>query len=108
MIADRNYPLINRIACHPLCPSRNTVFPSFNSEKSLLYAIDNNDVTLISAETGSGKTTRTQFIILEIPQMLIQGGYTIGNKIIGVVVGRRIAAVGLAQRVAEELGCHNG
>lgn len=43
----------------------------------------------------------------EIPQFLIQAGYTIGDKRIGVVLPRKIAAISLAKRVAEELCCYN-
>jgi ATP-dependent RNA helicase DDX35 len=39
---------------------------------------------------------------------LIQAGYTIGDKKIGIVLPRKIAAISIAKRVAEELGCHNG
>jgi len=44
---------------------------------------------------------------IEIPQFLIQAGYTIGNKKIGVVLPRKIAAITIAKRVADELGCYN-
>jgi len=37
------------------------------SEKEILYAVEHNDVTIISAETGSGKTTRTSFSIHRTP-----------------------------------------
>jgi HrpA-like RNA helicase len=56
---------------------------------------------MISAETGSGKTTRICSLYPEIPQFLIQAGYTIGDKKIGVVLPRKIAAISLAKRVAE-------
>lgn len=76
-------------------------------EKEIIYGIENNDVLLITAETGSGKTTRIFTIYIEIPQFLIQAGYTIGNKKIGVVLPRKIAAITIAKRVADELGCYN-
>ncbi len=36
-------------------------------EKEILYAIDNHDVVLISAETGSGKTTRMICLMQKSP-----------------------------------------
>jgi HrpA-like RNA helicase len=41
-----------RIASHP------PQYPCLNAEKEILYAVEHNDVVMISAETGSGKTTR--------------------------------------------------
>lgn len=59
-----------------------------------MYSVDMNDVSIVMAETGSGKST-------QMPQYLIQGGYTIGGKLIGIVVPRRIAAITLCKRVNE-------
>jgi HrpA-like RNA helicase len=59
----------------------------------LLYALDNYDVVILTAETGSGKTT-------QIPKYLVEAGYTLGNKKIAVSVPRRIAAVSIARRVS--------
>ena len=62
--------------------------------------MEQNDVTIISAETGSGKTTRKDVENVELPQFLIQAGYTINDKKIGVVLPRKIAATSIAKRVA--------
>ena len=59
----------------------------------MLYALDNYDVVILTAETGSGKTT-------QIPKYLVEAGYTLGNKKIAVSVPRRIAAVSIARRVS--------
>jgi HrpA-like RNA helicase len=32
------------------------------AEKEILYAIEKHDIVMISAETGSGKTTRTAWL----------------------------------------------
>ena len=43
----------------------------------------------------------------ELPQFLIQAGYIIDDRKIGVVLPRKIAAISIAKRVNEELGCSN-
>lgn len=44
---------------------------------------------------------------IELPQFLIQAGYTLNDKKIAIILPRKIAAISIAKRVAEELGCHN-
>lgn len=48
-------------------------------------------------ETGSGKST-------QIPQYLHEAGWTSSGKLVAVVQPRRVAAVTVATRVAEEMG----
>ena len=62
--------------------------------------MDHNDIVILTAETGSGKTT-------QIPQYLIQAGYTLGDKIIAVTLPRRIAAISICRRVSDEMGVHS-
>ena len=56
---------------------------------------------IIEGETGSGKTT-------QIPQYLHEAGYTKDKKKIGCTQPRRVAAMSVAARVAEELGIKLG
>ena len=56
---------------------------------------------IIEGETGSGKTT-------QIPQYLHEAGFTDGGKKIGCTQPRRVAAMSVAARVAEEMGCKLG
>ena len=64
----------------------------------ILQAIDNHQVTIISGETGSGKTT-------QVPQYLLQEAQEKGEKIrIICTEPRRIAAISVADRVAQEIG----
>ncbi|ESQ55769.1 hypothetical protein EUTSA_v10024349mg [Eutrema salsugineum] len=66
----------------------------------LLKLIEENQVLVIVGETGSGKTT-------QIPQYLREAGYTKRGKI-GCTQPRRIAAMSVASRVAQELGVKLG
>jgi HrpA-like RNA helicase len=63
----------------------------------IIYSIQNNQVTIISGDTGCGKSTQVPKIIMKLDST---------NKII-CTQPRRIACVNLARRVAEELdvGC---
>ncbi|XP_051138871.1 pre-mRNA-splicing factor ATP-dependent RNA helicase DEAH10-like isoform X3 [Andrographis paniculata] len=66
-------------------------------EKKLLEEVSNNDTLIIVGETGSGKTT-------QLPQYLFNGGFCRNGGTIGITQPRRVAAVTVAKRVAEECG----
>jgi len=66
----------------------------------LLEAIEHSRVVVIVGETGSGKTT-------QLTQYLLEEGYT-RNGIIACTQPRRVAAVSVAKRVADEMGCTLG
>ncbi|KAJ5203935.1 ATP-dependent RNA helicase DHR1 [Penicillium cinerascens] len=75
--------------------------PVVGEEQKIMEAIYNNDTIVIWGATGSGKTT-------QLPQFLFEAGF--GNPdspnpgLIGVTQPRRVAAVSMANRVAQELG----
>lgn len=75
--------------------------PILADEHRIMDAIHNNDTVIICGATGSGKTT-------QVPQFLYESGYgTPGSPtpgLIGITQPRRVAAVSMARRVAEELG----
>ncbi|KAK2953712.1 putative Pre-mRNA-splicing factor ATP-dependent RNA helicase PRP16 [Blattamonas nauphoetae] len=74
--------------------------PIFNERDALLRIINDNQVTIIVGETGSGKTT-------QITQYLLETGH--GQfGIIGCTQPRRVAAVSVARRVADERRCELG
>eukprot|EP00878_Enallax_costatus_P028715 GHUV01031049.1.p1 GENE.GHUV01031049.1~~GHUV01031049.1.p1 ORF type:complete len:189 (+),score=40.73 GHUV01031049.1:141-707(+) len=66
----------------------------------ILDAVKNNDVVVVIGETGSGKTT-------QLSQILLDAGYA-KDGIIGVTQPRRVGAVTVARRVAEERGVELG
>lgn len=57
-------------------------------------------VLVVIGETGSGKTT-------QMTQYMAEAGYTSRGKI-GCTQPRRVAAMSVAKRVAEEVGCRLG
>ncbi len=70
--------------------------PITSKKDEIVSAIKNNQVLIISGETGSGKST-------QIPKMCIEAGRGITGKI-GCTQPRRIAASTISRRIAEELG----
>ena len=59
-----------------------------------------NQILIVVGDTGSGKTT-------QLTQFLAEDGYADG-KMIGCTQPRRVAAISVAKRVAEEVGCPIG
>ncbi|KAM7269789.1 hypothetical protein ACFE04_025286 [Oxalis oulophora] len=74
--------------------------PMFPYREQLLEAINDHQVLVIVGETGSGKTT-------QIPQYLHEAGYTKRGKV-GCTQPRRVAAMSVAARVAQEMGVKLG
>ncbi|XP_021756655.1 pre-mRNA-splicing factor ATP-dependent RNA helicase DEAH10-like [Chenopodium quinoa] len=70
-------------------------------EKRLVEEVRNNHTLIIVGETGSGKTT-------QLPQYLFKAGFCHDGKLVGVTQPRRVAAVTVAKRVAEESGVQLG
>lgn len=68
--------------------------PVFAVREELLDIIRENQVIIVEGETGSGKTT-------QLTQYLHEEGYT-NYGIVGCTQPRRVAAVSVAQRVADE------
>ncbi|KAG5923762.1 hypothetical protein E4U61_002659 [Claviceps capensis] len=74
--------------------------PAFAVREELLRVIRENQVTIVIGETGSGKTT-------QLTQFLYEEGYgRVG--MIGCTQPRRVAAMSVAKRVAEEMGVELG
>ncbi|CAG9533777.1 unnamed protein product [Cercopithifilaria johnstoni] len=74
--------------------------PIYAEEQSIMEAINDNCATIICGETGSGKTT-------QLPQFLYEAGYARDGKLIGITEPRRVAAISMAARVAQEMNLPN-
>lgn len=75
--------------------------PIYTYREQLLEAIKEHQVLIVVAETGSGKTT-------QLPQYLHEAGYTANGQKVGCTQPRRVAAMSVAARVAEEMGTKVG
>ncbi|KAG7087465.1 hypothetical protein E1B28_013431 [Marasmius oreades] len=75
--------------------------PIYAWKERLIEAVKEHQVLIVVAETGSGKTT-------QIPQYLHEAGYTTGGMKIGCTQPRRVAAMSVAARVADEMGTKVG
>lgn len=71
--------------------------PISKLKDEFLEATKNNQILIVIGETGSGKTT-------QMTQYLAEAGYGMNGKI-GCTQPRRVAAMSVAKRVAEEYGC---
>src|SRR6266550_2162556 len=74
--------------------------PIWQVHSQILEALHSGNRLVLVAPTGSGKTT-------QVPQMLLDAGLA-GEKKIGVLQPRRVAARTVAARVAWERGCKLG
>ncbi|PQP91574.1 putative pre-mRNA-splicing factor ATP-dependent RNA helicase DEAH5 [Prunus yedoensis var. nudiflora] len=72
----------------------------YKLKEQLIEAVRTNPVLVLIGDTGSGKTT-------QVTQYLAEAGYTTKGKI-GCTQPRRVAAMSVAKRVAEEVGCRLG
>ncbi|KAF9485861.1 P-loop containing nucleoside triphosphate hydrolase protein [Pholiota conissans] len=75
--------------------------PIYAYKEQLIDAIKEHQVLIVVAETGSGKTT-------QLPQYLHEAGYTANGQKVGCTQPRRVAAMSVAARVAEEMGTKVG
>ncbi|PPQ77016.1 hypothetical protein CVT25_014833 [Psilocybe cyanescens] len=74
--------------------------PIYKLRDPLLKAIDEHQVLIVVGDTGSGKTT-------QMVQYLAESGYADRGRI-GCTQPRRVAAMSVAKRVSEEVGCRLG
>ncbi|VDN03033.1 unnamed protein product [Thelazia callipaeda] len=74
--------------------------PIYALKNALLEAIAAQNILIVIGETGSGKTT-------QITQYIVEAGYSVRGRV-GCTQPRRVAAMSVAKRVAEEMGCRLG
>ncbi|KXN90025.1 putative ATP-dependent RNA helicase DHX36 [Leucoagaricus sp. SymC.cos] len=105
-LAEKSKSLLERQQRYYVDPSlrqmRETrqALPVFTRAQEVLSHIDNNDVTICMAATGSGKTT-------QIPQMILDEYIKRGEGALCNIIctqPRRLAAISVADRVAKERG----
>jgi ATP-dependent RNA helicase DHX37/DHR1 len=64
-------------------------------EQTIMESVNENLITIVCGETGSGKTT-------QIPQFLYEYGYA-NRGLIGITQPRRVAAISMASRISQEM-----
>ena len=74
--------------------------PIWSAREKLLQAVRESPTLVVVGETGSGKTT-------QIPQLLYSSGIA-GSGMVACTQPRRVAAVTVARRVAEEMNVKLG
>ncbi|KHN98470.1 ATP-dependent RNA helicase DHX8 [Metarhizium album ARSEF 1941] len=74
--------------------------PVYAFRSQLIKAVQENQILIVVGETGSGKTT-------QLTQYLAEAGFA-DKGIIGCTQPRRVAAMSVAKRVAQEVGCKMG
>ncbi|KAF4918014.1 Pre-mRNA-splicing factor ATP-dependent RNA helicase-like protein cdc28 [Colletotrichum viniferum] len=75
--------------------------PIYAYRDDFLAAMEKYQILVIVGETGSGKTT-------QLPQYLHEAGYTKNGLKVGCTQPRRVAAMSVAARVADEVGVKVG
>lgn len=85
---------------HGIPPFRYPDLPISRHRQEIAAALRKSQVVIVVGETGSGKTTQLPKIALEVA----------GNRCgkLGCTQPRRLAAVAIARRLAEEIGCETG
>ncbi|KAG0645164.1 Pre-mRNA-splicing factor ATP-dependent RNA helicase cdc28 [Hyphodiscus hymeniophilus] len=75
--------------------------PIYGYRDEFLSAISDHQILVVVGETGSGKTT-------QLTQYLHEAGYTKDGLCVGCTQPRRVAAMSVAARVSDEIGCKVG
>ena len=74
--------------------------PVYGCREDLMHVIRENQIVVVVGETGSGKTT-------QMTQYMHEEGYSTFGMV-GCTQPRRVAAMSVAKRVSEEMGCELG
>ena len=73
----------------------------WQAREDFVQMINSHQTTILVGETGSGKTT-------QIAQFISEAGYSSSHKLIACTQPRRVAAMSVARRVADEMDCQLG
>jgi pre-mRNA-splicing factor ATP-dependent RNA helicase DHX16 len=87
----------SNITAQDILRQQREALPMFQYREELLRAVKEHQVLIVVSETGSGKTT-------QIPQYLVEAGY--GR--VACTQPRRVAAMSVAARVAQEMNVKLG
>lgn len=93
-------PIYNPRAALPLQQQRKQL-PIHRERLAFLHAVETHAVVVLSGPTGCGKST-------QCPQYLDEAGWTADGYVVGVMLPRRVAAVTVASRVAQEMDTELG
>ena len=93
--------LTNNKNLHLSLAQQRQSLPIAAQKNNILFALEKFSTIVITAETGSGKST-------QLPQFLHEAGWTRGGQCIACTQPRRMAAITVAARVADEFGCTLG
>ncbi len=86
---------------HEIFETRKTL-PVYEHKEKFLELVRKNQVVILVGETGSGKTTQIPQFCLDLQECIA------GNRQIGCTQPRRVAAMSVSQRVADELDVQLG
>ncbi|KAF6259921.1 putative DEAH [Scenedesmus sp. NREL 46B-D3] len=84
-------------AAEPVAKRPKLGLPVESVKRELLFLVESHATVVVVGETGCGKTT-------QIPRFLHEAGWTAGGCQVVCTQPRRVAAVSIAQRVADEMG----
>uniref|UniRef100_A0A383W704 RNA helicase n=1 Tax=Tetradesmus obliquus TaxID=3088 RepID=A0A383W704_TETOB len=84
-------------AAEPAAKRPKNGLPVESVRRELLYLVESHATVVVVGETGCGKTT-------QIPRFLHEAGWTADGYQVVCTQPRRVAAVSIAQRVADEMG----